>query len=274
MIPSRPQALYAPKYDVSVGRLPSYVCCQVSFEDKSGQQVKFMLNSNDGLDYFVGNNLKLRDITSVKEKDGKLEAEGVEVPVKYVQVDEKEELCQRADFGRETTFSGPSVWVEEEVVFACQVHSTKKTEPENAVLRETLCENLREKLRGGVAVVSRADSDTESAEKARRAWEAGAIAVIVVNNEDTDVSIIGDPDNEAKDIDIPVISVSASVGAELVIAVKTVGTYYKMEESTPKPPISEVFSPEQSLSPLTFVTRSSCCYNILDLWPTSRALQI
>ena len=101
---------------------------------------------------------------------------------------------QYADFGPLSPFSGSAVMAVPE-------------------LADSELTNAQE-LSGAVAVVKRGNSDptqggTACHEKARRAQDAGALAVIVVN--DDEIIRIGDPDYEAEDIAIPVLSVENSV---------------------------------------------------------------
>jgi hypothetical protein len=71
-------------------------------------------------------------------------------------------------------------------------------------------------LRGKLALTAR--GECVFTEKADRAAEAGAVALIVVNNEPGDVPCgPGDPDNKYKG-SVPVLGVSASVGERLVAA--------------------------------------------------------
>ena len=71
-------------------------------------------------------------------------------------------------------------------------------------------------LRGKLALTVR--GECAFAEKADRAAEAGAVAVIVVNSEPGDVPVKpGDADNVYKG-SVPVLGVSASVGERLVAA--------------------------------------------------------
>ena len=108
----------------------------------------------------------------------------------------------RALFGPKSCFSGRVV----------------RTIPE---LANAALENAKE-LSGAVAVVRRGGCTFH--EKVRRAQRAGAIAVIVVNTEDS-VFGMGDPNNEAGDITIPAVMVPSSVGAKLMdgVEVKCVG---------------------------------------------------
>ena len=112
--------------------------------------------------------------------------------------------CLRADFGSKSSFSGQGVRAVPELADADLTNAGA--------------------LAGAVAVVKRGNSDPSSGgvachQKARRAQHAGAIAVIVVNTEDS-VFVMGDPDNKAGDITIPVMSVPSSVGAKLVDGVE------------------------------------------------------
>ena len=104
--------------------------------------------------------------------------------------------CERASFGSKSSFSGQGVRAVPELADADLTNAGA--------------------LAGAVAVVRR--GEVPMFEKARRAQHAGAIAVIVVNNEQG--YSIGDPDNEAGDITIPVMAVPSSVGAKLVDGVE------------------------------------------------------
>ena len=111
--------------------------------------------------------------------------------------------CLRASFGSKSSFSGQGVRAVPELADADLTNAGA--------------------LAGAVAVVKRGNSDPSSGgvachQKARRAQHAGAIAVIVVNNEQG--YGIGDPDNEAGDITIPAVMVPSSVGAKLVDGVE------------------------------------------------------
>ena len=64
---------------------------QVSFNDSDGQKVRFMINDQSDkptLDYCVGNEIKLRGLTSLIEKDGTIEVVGC------VNVDEEEQKME------------------------------------------------------------------------------------------------------------------------------------------------------------------------------------
>ena len=107
-----------------------------------------------------------------------------------------------ANFGRGCSFNGPAIW----------------TIPELADGELTNAESMV----GAVAIIKR--GGCSFVEKARRAMAAGAIAVVIVNTDDG-LREPGDPDNEGRDISIPVVSVAASSGEEIDngVEVKRIG---------------------------------------------------
>ena len=107
-----------------------------------------------------------------------------------------------ADFGRGYSFNGPAIW----------------TIPELADGELTNAESMV----GAVAIIKR--GGCSFVEKARRAMAAGAIAVVIVNTDDG-LMEPGDPNNEGRDISIPVVLVAASSGEEIDngVEVKRIG---------------------------------------------------
>ncbi len=105
-------------------------------------------------------------------------------------------ICTRAEFGLQSEPAKSSGAVRGQLV---------RTEPWLAD-----AELAPELLRGKVALIGR--GGCPFTDKARRAQRAGAVAVVIVNNADVLFNVLG----QAKDVRIPVVSVTKSDGETLV----------------------------------------------------------
>jgi hypothetical protein len=105
-------------------------------------------------------------------------------------------ICTRAEFGLQSEPAKSSGAVRGQLA---------RTEPWLAD-----AELAAELLRGKVALIGR--GGCPFTDKVRRAQRAGAIAVVIVNNADVLFNVLG----QAKDVRIPVVSVTKSDGETLV----------------------------------------------------------